>query len=258
MVIIPSALDAYGCQRLKIKAVESIYHPNRPLYHILSKLEAEWEHQWRLLSDKNFTYPTRRNNQIAPFHLSSDNEERHRCPSRVWIGRVSGDYADDYVDDDESDVDPRDAYDFLSDGLKCVPWGKKEDGTFLDMWNMVRDIYRHEDKSYRCTRFFCIDRQPDEDNTVIVVEAITYPPGKAVQAKGSLLQDIPGLSLRGFRYRRVFRGQTVSFASKRDTRTIYEYPKRSSSRRDIVGPTHTFIRPDWPDAWALSQEAERD
>ncbi|KAJ5672113.1 hypothetical protein N7507_001240 [Penicillium longicatenatum] len=221
-------LSARDCDEYSIDLVEAAYDPDQPHYHN----PPVWEAVGNSLTDQYLhDYGS-----ISVFYLTKHLRDSEDLILRKEIHKVDG--------EDRYDIDPDDDMDYYWDQRKdvCfVPWECDEDGTLEDIWNLVLKIYKHEGFGRRFQRFFCLDRQSVEDQTLIIVEPDFFLSGRKVQDEGELLQGMVAPTLAGFRCNRVLCEEAHESKIELDQciRTIEEIGGLDNEGQH-------FIRPDWP------------
>ncbi|KAJ6096045.1 hypothetical protein N7486_006791 [Penicillium sp. IBT 16267x] len=221
-------LSDRDCEKYSIDLVEAAYNHDQPYYHN----PPIWEAVGNSSADKYL----RDYGWISVFYLTKHLTDSEDLILRKEIHKVDG--------QDRYDIDPDLAIGYYYEQRKdvCfVPWERDEDGTLDDIWNIVLKIYKHEGFGRRFQRFFCLDRQSVEDQTLIIVEPDFFLAGRKVQDEGELLQGMIAPTLAGFRCNRVRCEEAHDCKMKLDhcDRTIEEIGGLGNEGQH-------FIRPGWP------------
>lgn len=208
--------------------VEATYNPDQPYYYN----PPIWEAVGNLFTDKYLVVY----NWISVFYLTKHLTDSEDLVLRKEVHKVDG--------QDRYDIDPDASVNYDTEQRKdvCfVPWEHDEDGTLDDIWSIVLEIYKHEGFGRRFARFFCLDRQSVEDQTLIIVEPDFFLAGRKVQDEGDLLQGMVAPTLAGFRCNRVPCEDAHDSKMELDLcyRTIEEIGGLDNEGQH-------FVRPGWP------------
>lgn len=165
-------LRALDYDNYNIDLVEAAYNPDQPYYYnppVWGAVSNSFTHGCLVIY-----------NWISVFYLTKHLTDSEDLALRKEIHQVDG--------QDRYGIDPDAAMNYDTEQRKdvCfVPWEHDEDGTLDDIWYIVLKIYKHEGFGRRFQRFFCLDRQSVEDQTLIIVEPDFFLAGKKSKMKVS-------------------------------------------------------------------------